>query len=222
MAASAPAARALRTAGWVAAAASACFALLALWVVLAPDGLLPGDAATHRAAVTDRSAAALAAARAVTSTGSGPLPYALVVAAGLYAGRTGRRRLTLTAALVLCLGAGQALRYAVMTLIARPRPPLSDWATHALGCSFPSGHATVGALTAGLLITALLTREPPPPRIALLAALIAVWGAAVGLTRVYLGVHWYTDVLGGWLFATAWLALCVCGCLWGRTRRTAP
>lgn len=72
-------------------------------------------------------------------------------------------------------------------------------------------------MTAGLLIAALLLRGPRVPRLA--AVLICVWGVAVGLTRVHLGVHWFSDVLGGWLFATAWLALAACAYL-SRTRET--
>lgn len=104
-----------------------------------------------------------------------------------------------------------------MTLVARPRPPLADWATRASGWSFPSGHATTSAMTAGLLIAALFLRGPRVPRLA--AVLIGIWGAAVGLTRVYLGVHWFSDVIGGWLFAIAWLALTACSYLVA-TRRT--
>lgn len=67
-------------------------------------------------------------------------------------------------------------------------------------------------MTAGLLVAALLLRaDRRPPRTAV--ALILLWGAAVGLTRVYLGVHWFTDVIGGWLFATAWLSLLACAYL---------
>ncbi|MFG2616911.1 phosphatase PAP2 family protein [Streptomyces sp. NPDC048507] len=198
-------ARAIRPAGWAALVAAALFALLALWVVRAPAHLLPADAGLHRWSVDHRPGAAVAAARALTYTGTGFVPYALVVLAGLYAGRTARQRAWTAAALLLCLGAGQALRYATMTLIARPRPPAGDWATHASGWSFPSGHTTTAALTAGLLVAALLLRGPGVSRTA--CVLIGLWGAAVGPTRVYLGVHWFTDVLGGWLFATAWLAL---------------
>lgn len=209
--------RAARLCGWAALAASAAFALLAVAVFHAPHGLLPGDAALHTWSLAHRPGPALALSRAVTATGTGAIPFAAVIMAGLSVGRTTRQRVITAAALALCLGAGQALRYAVMMLIARPRPPLAGWATHASGWSFPSGHATTGAMTAGLLIAALLLRGPRVPRLA--AVLICVWGVAVGLTRVHLGVHWFSDVLGGWLFATAWLALAACAYL-SRTRET--
>nr|WSX48510.1 phosphatase PAP2 family protein [Streptomyces sp. NBC_00974] len=198
-------------------AASAAFALLTAAVLCAPHGLLPGDAALHTWSSAHRPGPALALSRAVTATGTGVIPFAAVFLAGLSVGRTTRQRVGTAAALALCLGAGQAVRYAVAVLIARPRPPLGDWATHASGWSFPSGHATTGAMTAGLLIAALLLGGPRVPRPAVV--LIGVWGAAVGLTRVHLGVHWFSDVVGGWLFATAWLALSACAYLWG-TRET--
>ncbi|MFE9725745.1 phosphatase PAP2 family protein [Streptomyces sp. NPDC005794] len=72
-------------------------------------------------------------------------------------------------------------------------------------------------MAAGLLIAALFLWGPRVPR--LVAVLIGVWGTAVGLTRVYLGVHWFSDVIGGWFFATAWLALSAGAYLRG-TRRT--
>ncbi|MEU9004168.1 phosphatase PAP2 family protein [Streptomyces sp. NPDC048551] len=198
-------ARATRLAGWTAPAAAALFALLALWVVRDPAHPPAVDTGLHRWSVDHRPGAVTAAARALTYTGTGIVPYALVVLAGLYAGRTARQRAWTAAALLLCLGAGQALRYAVMALIARPRPPVEDWATHASGWSFPSGHATTAAMTAGLLVAALFLRGSGVSRTA--CVLIGLWGAAVGATRVHLGVHWFTDVLGGWLFATAWLAV---------------
>ncbi|MDX2621049.1 phosphatase PAP2 family protein [Streptomyces sp. NPDC052071] len=197
--------RGARLCGGTALVASAVFALLVVAVLHAPLGLLPGDAALHHWSLTHRPQAILAFCRAVTATGTGVIPFAAVVLAGLLVGSTTRRRVITAGALVFCLGAGQALRVAVMRLVARPRPPFADWATHASGWSFPSGHATTGAMTAGLLIGALFLRGAPVPR--LVAVLIGVWGAAVGLTRVYLGVHWFSDVVGGWLFATAWLAL---------------
>jgi undecaprenyl-diphosphatase len=98
------------------------------------------------------------------------------------------------------------VRYGVMDLVARARPPQHDWRAAASGWSFPSGHTTTSAVTAGLLILAVCLRSPRG-RTAL-CTLFAVWAAAVGLTRIYLGVHWLTDVIGGWLFAIGWLALC--------------
>ncbi|MET9700883.1 phosphatase PAP2 family protein [Streptomyces sp. NPDC006529] len=201
-----------RRAGRLALVSLALFVLLAVWVTHGGDPRLPADTGPHRWSVAHRPPVASALARGVTDTGTGFIPYALLLAAGWYAGRTTRGRARTAAALLLCLGAGQALRYAAMVGIARPRPAAADWAVHASGWSFPSGHSATAAMTAGLLIAALVLRGPPVPRFPIV--LIACWGAAVGLSRIYLGVHWPTDVLGGWLFATAWLSLLARAFLW--------
>jgi undecaprenyl-diphosphatase len=85
-------------------------------------------------------------------------------------------------------------------LIARPRPPgdLVEVLDAATGLSFPSGHAMGSAAVYGCLAFAAWTSVSVR---SLRSALVAVLGAvaiAVGLSRVYLGVHWFSDVLGGW------------------------
>jgi undecaprenyl-diphosphatase len=183
------------------------FVLLAV-VVTGHDGApLPGDSEPASWSLTHRPDVALAMARGVTYTGTGVVPYALVVLAGLLLGRTARQRVRAVAACVCALAAAQALRFALMSLIARPRPPVANWATHASGWSFPSGHTTTSAVAGGLLILAVLARAPQSRRA--LVLLIGCWAVLVGLSRVYLGVHWFSDVVGGWLFATCWLSLLV-------------
>ncbi|WP_369374626.1 phosphatase PAP2 family protein [Streptomyces sp. cg36] len=182
------------------------FVLLTVAVAVRDGAPLPGDGALHVWSVGHRPPVALAATRALTATGTGPLPYLLAVGAGLLAGRDARGRLCAAAGALAVLALGQAVRYGVMTAVARPRPALADWATPASGHSFPSGHSTTSALTAGLLVWAVASRgHTASTRPA--AVLILAWGAAVGLSRIYLGVHWPSDVLGGWLFAALWLTL---------------
>ncbi|MGV9250981.1 phosphatase PAP2 family protein [Streptomyces sp. NPDC003697] len=158
--------------------------------------------------VGHRHDVALAVARGLTATGTGVVPYVLTALAGVVAGRTQRHRLLATVLCLVCLGTGQALRYSLMEFIHRSRPPRDDWATHASGWAFPSGHTTTAALTAGLLIVALSLRGPRHRTV--LSIAVGCWGLLVGLTRVYLGVHWFTDVVGGWLFAAGWLGVCLC------------
>ncbi|WP_329219810.1 phosphatase PAP2 family protein [Streptomyces sp. NBC_01485] len=178
-------------------------------VVVGHDGIpLFTDGDFLSWSVGHRPDVAVAFAGAVTATGTGVIPYALAVLAGVVAGRTLRQRAVAAALCLACLGAGQALRYAVMALVARPRPPLTDWETHASGWAFPSGHTTTAALTAGLLIIAVRVRGPRGT--IPFTLVIGGWGALVGLSRGYLGVHWFTDVVGGWLFALGWLGLCLC------------
>jgi membrane-associated phospholipid phosphatase len=77
--------------------------------------------------------------------------------------------------------------------IGRPRPPL-DILPHSL--AFPSGHSA-NSMTA-FVATALLACPPAHRRVAVIAALFAAF--VIGLTRVFLGVHWPSDVIGGWAF----------------------
>ncbi|MEU7639240.1 MULTISPECIES: phosphatase PAP2 family protein [unclassified Streptomyces] len=145
-------------------------------------------------------------AGALTATGTGVVPYLMALLAGLLAGRDTRGRIRAALCAVLVLAACQAVRYGLMELFARPRPPAADWAARASGFSFPSGHATTSALAAGLLAWGVLHHTRPGTGRPW-CALLALWAVGVGLTRVYLGVHWAGDVLAGWLLATALLAL---------------
>lgn len=185
------------------------FVLLTVLVAVRHGAPLPGDRALHRWPLDHRPPVAVATARAVTATGTGALPYALAVVAGLIAGRDTKRRCCAAAGALAVLLLGQAVRYGLMSAVARPRPAVIDWATTASGHSFPSGHATTSALTAGLLVWALATRASAARTSAARtsAALLLLWAASVGLSRIYLGVHWASDVLGGWLFASLWLCL---------------
>ncbi|MEU5390258.1 phosphatase PAP2 family protein [Streptomyces tibetensis] len=194
-------------AGCTGLGALTAFGLLALVVVGGDGAVLFTDEDLHTWPLAHRPAVAVALARGLTATGTGVVPYVLAVLAGLVAARAARGRLLAVALCVACLGTGQGARYGVMRLIARPRPPRAEWATHASGWSFPSGHATTATLTAGLLVVAVLMRAPRGRTALALAA--CCWGALVGLSRVYLGVHWFTDVLGGWLFGIGWLGLCL-------------
>jgi membrane-associated phospholipid phosphatase len=110
----------------------------------------------------------------------------------------GRRRLAVFVAVVA--GGGWALRIGARDLIARPRPADALWPAE--GFSFPSGHATNTALMAILVVFVCWTAIRPAGRWALLAA-AGVYALAVGFSRIAGGVHWPSDVLAGWLLATA-------------------
>ncbi|WP_460112664.1 phosphatase PAP2 family protein [Streptomyces platensis] len=145
-------------------------------------------------------------ARALTATGTGLVPYLMAVLAGLLAGRGATGRLRAVTCTVVVLAVGQAIRYGLMELLARARPPAAYWAGHATGYAFPSGHATTSALAAGLLAWGLAHRCGPAVA-RTWCGVLALWAAGVGLTRVYLGVHWLGDVVGGWLLAATLLTL---------------
>jgi membrane-associated phospholipid phosphatase len=89
-------------------------------------------------------------------------------------------------------------------LLDRPRPEAG--LVGATGTAFPSGHATQGAAFFLMLAIVLATALPRPWRLPAAGAAITV-GVLSGLSRIYLGVHWLTDVLGGFALGAAWLAV---------------
>ncbi|GAA2580149.1 phosphatase PAP2 family protein [Streptomyces tubercidicus] len=189
-----------------AALCAALFAATALAVSVRHGAPLAAEQAAVRWSVAHRGEPARSMARALTATGSGPVPYLMAVLAGLLAGRRARGRLRAVSCAVVVLAVGQAIRYGLMELLARPRPPATDWAGTASGYAFPSGHATTSLLAAGILAWGIARRARPAVA-RTWCVVLALWAAGVGLTRIYLGVHWPGDVLGGWFLAAALLAL---------------
>jgi len=190
----------------VAAGAATLLVVLAVAVVVSAHTFAV-DLSLHDWLLEHRTAGLTSVASAVTATGASGVLVPVVFLAALVLGR-GRwpGRLVQAAAVTAVLLVGIGLRLALVNLIARPRPPRSDWAGFAHGYAFPSGHTTTSALSAGLLIWLVLGRLTGVWR-ATVATVLACWALAVGMTRAYLGVHWPTDVLGGWLLALAWLSL---------------
>ncbi|WP_329022731.1 phosphatase PAP2 family protein [Streptomyces sp. NBC_01423] len=102
------------------------------------------------------------------------------------------------------------LQQGVKAAVGRERPRWADPVDSASYAAYPSGHAMTATVSCGLLLW-LLHRSGAGPRlwrVAVGAAAVSVLG--VGLTRLYLGVHWPSDVLGGWLLGAALAAFAVC------------
>ena len=92
---------------------------------------------------------------------------------------------------------------AVKGVVDRPRPVVPDPVAYAPGASFPSGHALTSAAAALCMIALAWTTPRLRVPVVVLAALVAL---AVGFSRIVLGVHFVSDVVGGWLAATALVA----------------
>jgi len=107
--------------------------------------------------------------------------------------------------LMLALGGAGVLNALLKLLFQRPRPELAF--VHLETYSFPSGHAAVAAATFTTL--AFLLGQRAPTRRVLIALAAVALIALVGFSRLYLGVHFLSDVIAGFSAGTAWVALCV-------------
>lgn len=133
-----------------------------------------------------------------------------------------RRRRHAAAVLVGAVVGGELLNALVKTLVARPRPHLFSQAQSATGYAFPSGHAMSAIIFLGTLsyVTWRLTKRRD------LTVVLVVGGGVVtgliGLARIALGVHYPTDVLGGFELGASWLCLVVAvSSRWERRLRVA-
>lgn len=140
----------------------------------------------------------------VTALGGAPTSWLLLAGAAGYVLVRRRPRLAL---FVIVTGLGVlVLDPALKELVGRPRPVVPLPLATAPGNSFPSGHALGSFVTYATLVLLFLPAVPRKARRAVVAGAAAVV-VAVGATRVALGVHYVSDVLGGWLLGTAWLGV---------------
>jgi membrane-associated phospholipid phosphatase len=184
--------------------AVACGELLEL--VERSDGSTGFDSSITSWMVAHRTDALTTLAHALSTVGSQTIliPVAGVVAAALLV----RRRFVLAGLLIAAWAGGIGLYSLTKLFVQRQRPPMDIWLTDVgRTTSFPSGHATQSLATflgLALVGAAWLAKPAWPAR--LLALVLA---AGVGWSRVYLGVHWTTDVMAGWLIAATWITLLV-------------
>ncbi|GGM03219.1 phosphatase PAP2 family protein [Nakamurella endophytica] len=169
------------------------------------DGLASYDRPVWHWAVDHRSPALTGAFRVVTTVGS---TLVMSVLATVAVAVLAARRRWWDAGLVAVVGVGAALLVTVgKHVVGRTRPPVAERLVVETNQSFPSGHALASAAVLGVLVVVLGRWWAPATRLAAtVAAVLAV--LLIGASRVYLGVHWATDVLGGWLTGAAWLLLC--------------
>ena len=154
--------------------------------------------------------------RDLTSLGSPTVLTLITIAAVSYLWIDGKRATALFAALSIIGGA--VLVSLLKFGFARPRPELVSHLVNVNSFSFPSGHATMAAVTY-LTLGVLLARVQKRRRMKIyLLAVASVVVLLVGFTRVYLGVHWPTDVLAGWCIGTAWAAGCWLVATWLQRR----
>jgi undecaprenyl-diphosphatase len=146
------------------------------------------------------------AARDITALGGVTVLTLLTGVTGGFLFFDGKRRM---AWFVYGSVAGGAFLSAVLKgFFQRPRPDIVPHASYVSTTSFPSGHSMLSAVTY-LTLGALLARSHPRRALkAYFILLAAVLTLLVGVSRVYLGVHWPTDVLAGWTAGASWAIFC--------------
>jgi len=134
-----------------------------------------------------------------TLGGTGPLAIMTCVVAGICFAKSSLRFRGF--ATLLGMSAGVLLVELIKQTVARERPNIVPWAvpdSTITSLSFPSGHASNNALFIVLVLSILATVVQNKRLWWLLASTGFMWVLAIGVSRIYLGVHWPTDVIAGW------------------------
>jgi undecaprenyl-diphosphatase len=146
------------------------------------------------------------AVRDVTSLGSATVVFLLAAVVAIHLALS--RRASTGLFVLFAVTGGQALVSLLKLLVNRPRPEIVSHLAQVSTLSFPSGHATMSAvtyLTLGLLAARFLPRRATKIYVVALAVVLTF---LIGVSRLYLGVHWPSDVMAGWCAGFAWASLC--------------
>ncbi len=167
------------------------------------------DTAVHEWFVVRRTPVLSALFVTVTTVG-GPVGMVALVAAVLGV-LIARRRFRWAAYLAITASGGVALNQLLKFHYVRQRPDLKAAVLGAMGYSFPSGHAMSGTLILGALayLAARSIRAWKNKSAAL--AVLATLALAIGISRIYLGVHWTSDVVGGFVAGLLWVTATTTG-----------
>lgn len=109
----------------------------------------------------------------------------------------------------LAIGGGTLLEVTLKNYFLRQRPEFSNAFYHETGYSFPSGHSMMSVLFYGIVAYWLVRTIPHWRQQVAFALGAATLALLIGFSRLYLGVHYLTDVLGGWAAGLTWLAACL-------------
>lgn len=145
--------------------------------------------------------------------------YAIVGIAVIFLWRRGRKRLAVFLVATCLLGG--VVDSVVKILVDRPRPSLQHPVATAHGKSFPSGHSMSSVVSYGALLLVFLPVVAKSRR-KIIAALAGVLVLAIGFARLALGVHYITDVLGGYVLGAAWLIASTAAFSMWRVERGRP
>jgi undecaprenyl-diphosphatase len=149
----------------------------------------------------------------ISLLGAPVLVALLVTVAGVLAYRRNWRRLV---ALAITCGGGAILNVALKASMQRTRPSYAS-EFNARSWSFPSGHAMDSVIAYGFLAHWAISRRPQW-RKPIIIATIALVGT-IGYARIYLGVHYLSDVVAGYCAGCVWLVICINGFRFAQRRR---
>ena len=180
----------------------ALVALMAIWLAMLLAGTGPLDRAVYEALYAGHRPVLLALARFFTALGEPTVLIAAGAACALWLWYAGRGRLGVVLLLIALIGRGlsEVQKYEV----ARLRPTLEPHLVVVKTQSFPSGHAS-SSMIFYLALAIALTSGTRWHRVTAAAAVIL--SLLIGTSRVMLGVHWPSDVIGGWAFGMLWVLL---------------
>ena len=144
--------------------------------------------------------------RDITGLGSIFTIVFVTLSVAVYLAMTQRRRIAVF--VLAAIGGGEVASTVLKLFYERPRPDLVPHGMEVFTASFPSGHAMMSAI-AYLTLAGLLARVERQRGIKVLILTLGVaMTLLVGFSRIYLGVHWPSDVVAGWCVGAAWAALC--------------
>ncbi len=183
----------------------ACCAVLVV-SVLTRSGLTVIDQPVLNFMLTHRTAELTEFFRAATQTGGTVASSMVITGVALF---SLLRRWWVRAAQVAVAGLGAWVLVVVgKAVTGRRRPPVADQVGVLENLSFPSGHALGSTVAAVLVVVLAFALTASRAWRAGVVSLAAVYVIVIGLSRLYLGVHWATDVLGGWAIGAAWATVC--------------
>lgn len=154
----------------------------------------------------------------VSFLGSQVVSIIAVVVALYYAFR---RQWLWLLAWVITLAGGELLNVVLKAVFSRPRPVFAEPLAVEIYYSFPSGHAMLSLIAYGMLAYLLALRTPSRIGRILLIFAAVLLVVLIGISRLYLGVHYLSDVVAGYLAGSAWLAACIAAMGVIRRRRNA-
>ena len=154
--------------------------------------------------------------RDFTALGSTGVLIIVVLAVGGFLVMTRKGHAALT--VLVAVSSGVLLSQTMKWAYARPRPELVPHGAEVYTASFPSGHSMMSAIVY-LTLGALLARTQSGQGVKVyILAVAVILTVLVGTSRVYLGVHWPTDVLAGWALGGVWALICWLAMLWLQAR----